>query len=494
MKPKIFIWIDSELTFFGLAYYIQQKLDCELYGIIDVTNKPKRFFQEQKLVKFEKIWFYFDHVRKHKDNPNVEYLSSFEQKYNINLWRLALNERVFYFYNKFYKFKQKEILSILEQECKLFETIIDEINPDYFITKNPIQHKDQLFTKICKKKGINVLILSLAAVGYKCKISEDPTKLEDHVNPIDKKITFAELQNYLKSLDKPAQLKSYREKFATSRYEQLKASTEYLFRDNDNLINTHYTYFGRNKVKVIFDSLKFTLQKKYRQDYMSKNLPITINSNVPLIYFPLHIEEEKVTLLYAPYYTNQLEVIRQIAKSLPIGYKLIVKDHPNSAIRGWRKISYYEEIMDIPNVLLVHPSVPVKEIISKCSLVVTIGSTSGLEAAFYGKPSIVLTALDFDILPSVHTVREIEKFPEIIRSSLEKKVNPSDVYKYIKLLEHNSFNFDYLAMQSKILDFFFFGGHLIDVHISISKMQQFLKNNESLLSQLALEFIKKLKV
>ena len=49
-------------------------------------------------------------------------------------------------------------------------------------------------------------------------------------------------------------------------------------------------------------------------------------------------------------------------------------------------------------------------------------------------------------------------------------------------------------MQSKILDFFFFGGHLIDVDISISKMQQFLKNNELLLSQLALEFIKKLKV
>ena len=64
MKDKIIVWLGSDLTHYCLAYYLQQKFDCDLYAIVDVTNKPKRFFQEQQLVKFKKIWFFHDHIKK----------------------------------------------------------------------------------------------------------------------------------------------------------------------------------------------------------------------------------------------------------------------------------------------------------------------------------------------------------------------------------------------------------------------------------------------
>ena len=95
MKDKLLFWIGGPLHF-CIAYYLQKTYDFELYAIIDITNKPKKFFTDQKLVKFKKIWFFHDHI-KNKHPPDYEYLSSFEIKHNINIWKLAINERIFSF-------------------------------------------------------------------------------------------------------------------------------------------------------------------------------------------------------------------------------------------------------------------------------------------------------------------------------------------------------------------------------------------------------------
>ena len=52
MTDKIIFWLDAFLLNFGLAYNLQKKHDCELYSIIDITNRTKKFFEEQNLVNF----------------------------------------------------------------------------------------------------------------------------------------------------------------------------------------------------------------------------------------------------------------------------------------------------------------------------------------------------------------------------------------------------------------------------------------------------------
>ena len=89
MKDRLLLWIEGPLHF-CIAYHLQKMYDCELYAIFDITNKPKEFFINQNLVKFNRIWFYHDHVKK-IHTPDVKYLSSFERKYNINIWKLAIN-------------------------------------------------------------------------------------------------------------------------------------------------------------------------------------------------------------------------------------------------------------------------------------------------------------------------------------------------------------------------------------------------------------------
>ena len=42
---KLLFWIGQNLLHFGLAKFMQEKLDAEYSAIIDCTNKPKTFFE-----------------------------------------------------------------------------------------------------------------------------------------------------------------------------------------------------------------------------------------------------------------------------------------------------------------------------------------------------------------------------------------------------------------------------------------------------------------
>ena len=45
------------MAHFGLAYQLQQKLDAEFFAIIDTSNKPKKMFENQKMINlFVYMW------------------------------------------------------------------------------------------------------------------------------------------------------------------------------------------------------------------------------------------------------------------------------------------------------------------------------------------------------------------------------------------------------------------------------------------------------
>ena len=73
MAKKILCWMGSDFTHFCLTNYLEKMIDAEYFAIIDITNKPKSFFENQKLVKFKKIWFFHDHISKKNEKIDLEY-------------------------------------------------------------------------------------------------------------------------------------------------------------------------------------------------------------------------------------------------------------------------------------------------------------------------------------------------------------------------------------------------------------------------------------
>ena len=477
MNSKIIFWMNDALSFVGVPKTLQEKYGFEIFGIFDVTDKSKKFLAKQKLINFSKIWFFHDYIHKTNKKPDREYLKSIEKKYKVDLGLLASNERFFNKFNQFYKFSPDEILLILEQECKLFEKILDEIKPDFLITPMTTLHNNHLFYEICKARKIRILMIRSSFLISKYIISEEFHLIGELNNSKYNFESFEDARTFLKDYDSTVKNDNQLNAISTSsKIIYFKAILKFLFSKNTNP-KTHFTYYGRTKFMVLVKTVYDILKTKYRKFFINKNLIRTIDNEKPIIYFPLQIEPERSLLITAPKYTNQIQVIRDIVNVLPKGYELYVKEHPMSIIRSWHSVSFYKEIMSLPNTKLIHPSVKSKDLIKKSSLIITISSTTGIEATFYKKPSIIFSDLDFSIISSVHKIKSINELSSAIETSLKKDVRLSDLNNYINLIDANSFVLNWDSMDAEFDHIFHYGGHLVDTEISGDKMKLFLEQH-----------------
>lgn len=336
------------------------------------------------------------------------------------------------------------------------------------------------------------MIINPSFIGYSTFISRDINLLDnlDYQNEKIKNKSFRELQNYYNEHNTNKQIIDYVNNFANSKSSLIKAGIQFLINSDNSNEKTHYTYTGRTKTKVLFETLKNKSRKKIRQKFIENNLETKIISK-SFIYFPLQVEPDRNLLLGAPNYTNQIHSIQQISKSLPSDFKLYVKEHPGQN-REWRKTSYYKEILKIPNVVLLSPTVPSSEIYEKCSMVITALGTSGFEAAFYGKPVIVFADTIYSTLPSVQKMNSFDELPKLIKNGLKFKIKPNDLEKLLLFLERNSFDFDLFGYYTMQAHEFFYDSNLIDVKISENKMKSFLERNSDIFSNIGNILVKKI--
>lgn len=91
----------------------------------------------------------------------------------------------------------------------------------------------------------------------------------------------------------------------------------------------------------------------------------------------------------APEYADQEYLIEQIAIRGKYGYRIVVKEHP--ACFGNRGEQFYKELSLLPNVVLLPPSFPTRDLILESeAVVVATGTTPGLESIATGIPVICL--------------------------------------------------------------------------------------------------------
>ena len=482
IKPKILFSINGFYLHFCLAYYLQPHLNADFFGIIDINSNPKKFFQNQNLVNFQKIWFFHDYIKKTQQKPDLDYLSSFEKKYKIDLWKLAINERFFYMHNRFYKFTKQEILSILEQESKLFESVLDEIKPNYFLTYDPVFHHQKLLLELCRAKGIKILSICATGIENKYILAENTATFDLDKNHISNHSFENKITTNINNNSYNLIIQKYLNNRNVGFLNKIQALKDYLFDSDSELINSNFMYYGRSKFKVTKDALFLELKRNRNYRFLQKHATLSPDLNVSFVYFPMNISEEMNLLHYAPYYTNQIEVIRHIAKSIPINYVLYVKEHIASGLRGWNDINYYKQIMDIPNVTLIHPHFDNDTLLKNSELVITIRGTASLKAMQYGKSSIVFGEQAVQIMPSVFRVDSLNSFPELIKMALYYKTDPSDYEKYKELLSNRTFMFNMFEFENKRDQSFFSGGILSDVLISNNDMIDFIDKNKNMFS------------
>jgi hypothetical protein len=201
---------------------------------------------------------------------------------------------------------------------------------------------------------------------------------------------------------------------------------------------------------------------------------------------------ERNVLIDAPFYTNQIEIIRTVAKSLPINFKLVIKENPGQVSREWRKISEYKEIMEIPNTTFMHPEYPSEKLIKNSSLVISLAGSSPLEAAFYQKPAIVFGDVVYSVIPSIIKVEKLEQLPGLIKKAINVKVDSSYLNRFIDLIEKSAVNFDMSGFVTRFDSEFYYQGSLFDVDIQEERLKEFLISNKDYFNEIVDHYIKKI--
>ena len=177
----------------------------------------------------------------------------------------------------------------------------------------------------------------------------------------------------------------------------------------------NFDYESEARMKRSF-SAPFRMEKRQFRILFQEKIFSKINDNDKFFFYPLQYQPEASTSIGATYYCDQLNTINNIAFSLPLPYKLYVKEH--LACVGLRKRSFYKKLQKIPNVVLIPFSGNVESLVRKSSGVITLNSTVGMEAALSGKSVYILGNALYFYHPLCKKVENFDELKDKIKGDL----------------------------------------------------------------------------
>jgi len=400
------------------------------------------FLKNQKEINYTSLLLDEDvHNRYQDEQLDLDYLKNIAKEYGLpNLWPYLALDRVLMFnmlkreypYNT-PSYSHEEIMKIFQVKAKAIINFFEQEKPDFIFLTVIGSIGSFLLYQIAKKKGVPIFLC------VETRINDGYILTDNYKNFSWAEQIFNNLAKNNAKSKKIDEAKYYIKKFREK-------PTTYLYFLNDGSLDLsrfkEFKWFlPKNFLRSLIWFFKLTfryLAKKKWRDFTEED-PATylidrlkrktrtligfnrfydpVDLKEDYAFYPLHYEPEIATLLLAPFWTEQINLIRQIAKSLPLHFKLYVKEHP--AMVRYRPFAYYKELKKILNVKIINPNVSSFDLIKNSKLVVTLTGTAGWEGLLFQKPVITFGDVFYNALPLVKHCREIEQLPFLVKEQLE---------------------------------------------------------------------------
>lgn len=316
-----------------------------------------------------------------------------------------------------------DLLKITQVAIEHISAQFDRIRPHAVLGLNAVTLYDYLYYLIAKKRGIPYFQLKLTRIRNYVSLFTDPFELSPHI---------LAAYDRLRSGDELGEADLAALNDARALLDEVRAKTLVyegaIKRPDDNIkhggrVKTKGKLALKTRMLAWYARLKSDISnhephyptlvhsvyhtkivRRLRRQFMRIRFDIAHNDDFVLLnngryaVYPLNTEPEVALLAFGRPYRNQIETVRNIAASLPIGWKLVVKEHPNAY--GYRNTAYYRKLRQIPNVMLAGPTADTGRLTDGCGLLVLVYGTIGLEAIIKGKPTVVLNAAPYGAFPS----------------------------------------------------------------------------------------------
>lgn len=181
---------------------------------------------------------------------------------------------------------------------------------------------------------------------------------------------------------------------------------------------TRYTIPGLMTMYLFrkYNLLRYKLQSPSLKDGLG---------NEPFCLYALHTQPESSIDVQASFFSDQIALIRLIARALPASHMLYIKVHPTDV--DGKSLAFYRELRRLPGVRLVDFSVDSRTLLERTTLLFALTGTIAYEAALLGKPVIALADNFFNRLPSVHTCLTPTALPSLVRQILAAPQDPASL-------------------------------------------------------------------
>ena len=180
-----------------------------------------------------------------------------------------------------------------------------------------------------------------------------------------------------------------------------------------NPLRTHVNLFLRN------------FRRRFKIGLVQRLYQAPVEGEQFLLY-PLHFHPESSTSILAGTYLDEYEVIRNIAFSLPEGVRLYVKDHISAC--GYPSLDFYHRVRRLPNVRLLGPNEPTKQLIKASAGVITLTSTVGYEALLLKTRVYLYGRVFYECHQGVTRIDNPARLRELLLASMVKPVDWDDGY------------------------------------------------------------------
>lgn len=455
---KICFVLQRRYAFLGnyLAEILQEKYDQKDFCGYVFLRSSYDFLKKQKDVNYSSLILDEDiHNEYKKEKLDLEYLKWLEKECGIPyLWPFIAVDRITMFnqlvreypYNT-PRYTHEEMLRKLQITAKRIIEFLDKEKPDYIVFSAVGAIGHMLLYYLAKKRGIKVLNIITTSIKNRFAISEHycfidwvDEHFKENLAKGRRDEMYDAAKKYLKDFRKAPH--PYDSEVVPSK-QPVQRTKQMSFLKPKNFLRSIcwfgyviYEYFAtpyRHDYSYIppwyylLDRIKRKLRNlRGANDLYDKFEP----TKEDFAYFPLHYEPEISLLLLAPYATDQINVIKQIARSLPVTYKLYVKEHPLMVI--FRPRSYYKELKKIPNVKLINPIIPSWNIIPHAKLITTITGSAGWESLLLKKPVIALGDQFYNVISMVKRCHDYGQLAYTIKEQLENfHYNEEELLQYI---------------------------------------------------------------
>jgi len=409
----------DELSY-GLSTALKEIVDIESY-FLSFNEKNTHFFRSKGVP--EKNIVYLNLIDWRDEEIDVEYINKIEEKYgdpNLSVFWPSVRRSD--------QFSHEEELKMFQHYTKLYESVLGKIKPDFIVNYGIASLTLVVLNRVAEGNNIPNLILYNSKVPDRFVIHRGLKnrwqKVDDAFNDFKRKgLKESERKDAADFLDAfrneglfvtYAGLTKKRQKSIIPRIQSMLRLFYQIYRFG--LFKT--SHLRERNIFMPFGYFFSRLKVEIRRMLVKRlNIFDKPNYDEKYVFFPLHVQPEASTLIWAPFFLNQIEIVNNISKSVPIDCLVYVKEHPANI--GRRKLEYYRELKKNGNVRFLSPWENTQDLIRNSSIVITITGTVGWEAILWEKPVITLGSVFYNTFDLVRHVTDYPKIPFVISEILK---------------------------------------------------------------------------